>query len=55
LRVRIPGSFAQAGAVGANSLRFTGRIGGRSLAAGSYVLVASAGPAVAQAPFTVRG
>jgi hypothetical protein len=37
---RVPGSFGDAGSVGRNSLRFTGRMGGRKLRPGSYRLVA---------------
>jgi hypothetical protein len=39
--VAIPGSFTRSASRGRNSFRFTGRIGGRKLAAGSYELRAS--------------
>ncbi len=58
LRVKVPGSFEQSGKLGPNSFRFTGRIGGRTLAPGSYELMAvikgSSGSGV-EAPFTVLG
>jgi hypothetical protein len=56
---RTIGSFTRADRVGANRFRFSGRLGGRSLAAGTYRLVAqpqsSAGTGKAvSAPFRVR-
>jgi hypothetical protein len=39
--VALTGSFTVVGNVGANSFRFTGRIGGRSLKPGRYQLVAT--------------
>ena len=38
----VSGAFRWSGALGANSLRFTGRIGGRGLAPGTYRLTAAA-------------
>ncbi len=38
----VKGSFAWNGSAGTNSLRFSGRIGGRALAAGTYRLIATA-------------
>jgi hypothetical protein len=40
--VRVAGSFSQAAQPGPNSLRFNGKLGGKSLAAGPYRLVAVA-------------
>ncbi len=45
-----PGSFAQDASAGANSIRFMGRLRGRSLAAGGYRLVATARDAAGNAP-----
>jgi hypothetical protein len=49
----VSGSFVVAGSAGRNSFRFTGRIGGRALMPGKYVLIATptdaahrSGPAV---------
>jgi hypothetical protein len=57
--VLLHGSFAHAGFAGANSLRFTGRLHGRALAPGSYLLIAAysgaAGRASASAPFRIVG
>ena len=39
---QIKGSFAQAGKKGANSFKFTGRVGGKKLRPASYRLVAIA-------------
>ncbi|MDX6697891.1 MAG: hypothetical protein QOE65_1288 [Solirubrobacteraceae bacterium] len=39
--VTLAGAFTRAGAAGANVFRFTGRLGGRKLAPGSYRLVAT--------------
>jgi hypothetical protein len=38
---RVRGSFKHTGGAGANSIRFTGRVGGKRLKAGSYRLVAA--------------
>jgi len=43
----VVGSFTQAGTAGANSIRFSGRIGGKRLPAGGYALIAT--PADGQA------
>jgi hypothetical protein len=53
--VRVRGRFKQAGKSGANSLRFSGRVGGKRLRAGRYRLVAipQGGPP-ARAAFRVR-
>jgi RTX calcium-binding nonapeptide repeat (4 copies) len=40
--VRVPGSFRHVGVLGANSFRFTGRVGGRKLRRGRHRLVARA-------------
>jgi hypothetical protein len=40
-RVRVTGRFQHVGVPGANSFRFTGRLGGRALKAGSYRLIAT--------------
>ena len=37
----VRGSFAHSGVQGSNRFRFTGRLGRRALAAGSYVLLAA--------------
>ncbi len=54
-RVSVHGSFSYAGASGANSFRFSGRIGGHALAPGRYLLVARvAGSGTATTvPFTI--
>jgi len=39
--VTLAGSFTQMAREGANSLRFTGRLGGRALERGAYTLVAT--------------
>jgi len=39
--VTLPGSFTVTGKAGANSLRFTGRLAGRTLPPGSYTLIAT--------------
>jgi hypothetical protein len=51
----VKGSFSHSGAAGANSFKFTGRIGGKALLPGSYRLVgkAGAGTATRAAPFKV--
>jgi hypothetical protein len=56
--VALPGSFTQAGEVGANHFRFTGRLRGHTLAVGSYRLLATpiAGDSIghaATAPFRI--
>ncbi|HEX4034077.1 MAG TPA: hypothetical protein VHX66_06510 [Solirubrobacteraceae bacterium] len=49
------GSFTQAGTAGANSLRFSGRIGGKKLARGSYTLIATpAGGQPVQAKLKIK-
>jgi hypothetical protein len=45
--------FAHSGATGTNSFKFSGRIGGKGLAPGSYRLVASAGGASKTANFKI--
>jgi hypothetical protein len=40
--VKVRGTFSHGGAAGANSFRFTGRVGGKALKPGSYRLVATA-------------
>jgi hypothetical protein len=39
--VTLRGSFARSGLAGANSFRFTGRLGGKTLKPGTYALVAT--------------
>lgn len=51
--VKQRGSFKAVGEAGQNRLRFSGRIDGRALKPGSYVLVASANGGAARAPFTI--
>jgi hypothetical protein len=56
--VALRGSFTLAGSAGLHSFRFTGRLSGRTLAAGSYVLVAtpsaqSVAGKPSNAPFTI--
>jgi PKD domain len=46
-------TFSRKAAAGADSLRFSGRVAGRSLAPGSYVLVARAATSTLSAPFTI--
>ncbi|HUB74457.1 MAG TPA: PKD domain-containing protein [Solirubrobacteraceae bacterium] len=54
LRRRMRGGFARSAGAGADALHFSGRLGGRTLAPGSYVLVASVpGRASLTAPFAV--
>jgi hypothetical protein len=57
--VLLHGSFAHAGVAGANSLRFSGRLRGHSLAPGNYLLIAAysgaAGRASASTPFRIAG
>jgi DNA-binding beta-propeller fold protein YncE len=49
------GSFTQSGTAGANSIRFSGRIGGKKLARGSYTLVATpAGGQPVQAKLKIK-
>jgi hypothetical protein len=45
--------FAQGGQAGANSFKYSGRIGNKPLKTGSYLLVGSAGGAVKQASFRI--
>ncbi len=52
-RIELAGSFTQAGAVGANSSRFSGRLSGRALPAGTYALVAHAPGGMARARFKI--
>ena len=53
--LRVRGSFVHAGRVGANALRFSGRLGGRTLAPGRYRLVATpAGGPAARVAFRIR-
>ena len=55
LWVRVRGSFKQAGKAGANSLRFSGRVGGKRLRKGRYRLVATPqGGRPARVAFRVR-
>jgi hypothetical protein len=39
--VRVRGSFSRSGGAGTSTFHFSGRLGGRSLRAGSYVLIAT--------------
>ena len=51
---RVRGSFSHAAVAGANTVRFTGRLGDRRLSHGSYRLVATAaGGNAARIAFTV--
>ncbi|HUA73816.1 MAG TPA: PKD domain-containing protein [Solirubrobacteraceae bacterium] len=54
-RMTLRGSFTSAGKAGANALRFSGRLAGRKLVPGSYVLIATAVGPVARAPFGITG
>lgn len=47
------GSFSRAGAAGANSFRFDGKLGGKALAPGAYRLLATAGAGSSPAGFTI--
>ena len=49
LEVPLRGSFTHAASAGANSLRFTGRVGGLRLRPGAYRLVATPAPGAAPA------
>jgi hypothetical protein len=49
----VKGGFSNSGAAGQNQFKFSGRIGGRSLAPGSYRLMASAGGASRTANFKI--
>ena len=49
----VRGNVIVGGRAGANTVRFTGRIGGRALAAGRYRLVATTGKSSVRAAFTV--
>ena len=49
----VGGSFTHSGAAGSNSFKFTGRVGGKTLAPGSYVLTAAAGGSAKAANFKI--
>jgi hypothetical protein len=49
----LKGRFSVQGAAGANSFRFSGKIGGKTLKPGPYRLVGSAGNAIRRAPFAI--
>jgi hypothetical protein len=49
----VSGSFTNSGATGTNTFKFSGRIGGRALAPGSYRLVASAGGSTRSVGFKI--
>jgi hypothetical protein len=49
----VPGSFTHAGAAGANTFKFSGRIGRSSLRPGSYVLEATVGTSSKSAGFKI--
>jgi hypothetical protein len=49
----LKGGFALSGAAGANSFKFRGRLGGKTLSPGGYRLLASAGAAASTAGFTI--
>lgn len=49
----VKGGFTHGGAVGANSFRFSGRLGARALAPGAYVLVGSTEQSSRRAPFRI--
>jgi hypothetical protein len=51
--VKLAGAFASKGVEGTNSLRFSGRVGGRALGRGNYVLVARAVGREARASFRI--
>jgi hypothetical protein len=53
LRRPVKGSFTHTGKAGANSFKFTGRVGNKALKPGRYVLTGSAGGAEKSAPFKV--
>jgi hypothetical protein len=54
--VRLRGRFSSAGGAGRNRVRFSGRLGGRTLAPGRYRLVATpAGGAAARTSFRIIG
>lgn len=50
----IGGAFVRSGRAGANRFHFSGRIGGKALAPGSYRLVGSGGGSVRRAAFTIK-
>jgi PKD repeat protein len=52
-RLKLGGSFTSKGTSGTNSLRFSGRMAGKALAKGSYVLLAHTTGRVARAPFRI--
>jgi PKD repeat protein len=54
-RLEMRGSFTSVGKVGVNSLRFSGRLAGKRLVRGSYLLLASASGRAAHAPFQIMG
>jgi PKD repeat protein len=54
-QVEVRGSFTGVGKAGTSSLRFSGRIGGKRLTPGSYVLIARANGPVARASFRITG
>lgn len=49
----LKGRFSVKGAAGANSFKFSGKVGGRALKPGPYRLVGSAGSAIRRASFTI--
>jgi hypothetical protein len=49
----VRGSFETAGAAGANSFKFSGRLGGRALRPGRYLLLCSAGGVTMSVPFKI--
>ena len=50
-----PGTFTQAGAAGANMIRFSGRLGGTKLPGGTYTLLATpAGGQPAKTTFKIK-
>jgi PKD repeat protein len=53
LRLLVPGIFTQTGKVGGNSFRFSGRLGGKKLGPGSYLLVARAVGLAVRASFQI--
>jgi hypothetical protein len=54
-RVLTLGTFTQAGAAGANAIRFSGRLGGTKLTGGTYTLLATpAGGQSAKTTFKIK-
>jgi hypothetical protein len=49
----LKGRFSVPGAAGANSFKFSGRLGGKALKPGPYRIVGSAGDAIRRAAFTI--